>query len=84
MVFINDILIYSSTEEGHTEHLREVLGILRKEKLYIKFSKCEFWLRSVTFLGHALLDQGAAVNPKRIEVIVDWPRPTNVTEYGVF
>ena len=84
IVFIDDILIYSPTEEGHAEHLREVLRILRKEKLYTKFSKCKFWLRSVTFLGHVILDQGVAVDPEKIEAIVDWPRLTNVTKVWSF
>ena len=54
VVFINDILIYSETTEEHEEHLRVVLSRLREHKLYAKFSKCEFWLKKVTFLGHVL------------------------------
>ena len=84
VMFIDDILLYSPTEEAHAEHLREVLGILRKEKLYEKFSKCECWLRSVTFLGHVISNQGVAVDPKKIKAIVDWPRLTNVIEVKSF
>ncbi|GJR15312.1 putative reverse transcriptase domain-containing protein [Tanacetum coccineum] len=58
IVFINDILIYSKTQEEHVEHLRLVLGLLKKEKLYAKFSKCEFWLREVQFLGHVINGNG--------------------------
>jgi hypothetical protein len=51
VVFIDDILIYSKTEEDHVDHLRVVLQQLRDHRLYAKFSKCEFWLDSVKFLG---------------------------------
>ena len=52
IVFVDDILVYSKTQEEHEEHLREVLETVRRESLYAKFSKCEFWLREVQFLGH--------------------------------
>ncbi|WP_423778398.1 reverse transcriptase family protein, partial [Campylobacter jejuni] len=58
IVFIDDILIYSKTKEEHEQHLRLTLQVLRQHQLYAKFSKCEFWLRSVTFLGHVVSDQG--------------------------
>ncbi|GJV77915.1 reverse transcriptase domain-containing protein [Tanacetum coccineum] len=64
---VTDILIYSKTQEGHVEHLRLVLGLLRKEKLYAKFSKCEFWLREVQFLGHVINGNGIHVEPSKIE-----------------
>ncbi|KAL3518884.1 hypothetical protein ACH5RR_021473, partial [Cinchona calisaya] len=66
--------------EAHAEHLRAVLSLLRKEQLYGKLSKCEFWLRSVAFLGHVVTEEGVSVDPKKIEAIVDWPRPTTMTE----
>ena len=84
VVFIDDILVYSSNEETHAAHLREVLEILRREKLYIKFSKCEFWLKSVACLGHVISAQGVSIDPKKVEAIVDWSRPTNVTEVRSF
>ena len=65
VVFIDDILIYSKTPEEHVEHLRIVLEELRKHQLYTKFSKCEFWLRQVGFLGHVLTQEGIAVDPKK-------------------
>ena len=58
IVFIDDILIYSKTKEEHEQHLRLTLQVLRQHQLYAKFSKCEFWLRSVTFLGHVVSGQG--------------------------
>ncbi|GJW55481.1 putative reverse transcriptase domain-containing protein [Tanacetum coccineum] len=68
IVFIDDILIYSKTREEHVEHLRLVLELLRKEKLYAKFFKCEFWLREVQFLGHVINGNGIHVDPSKIEV----------------
>ena len=80
VVFIDNILVYSSNEETHATHHREVLEILRREKLYTKFSKCKFWLKSVAFLGHVISVQEVSIDPKKVEAIVDWSRPTNVTE----
>ncbi|GKD65660.1 putative reverse transcriptase domain-containing protein, partial [Tanacetum coccineum] len=74
IVFIDGILIYSKTQEEHVEHLRLVLGLLRKEKLYAKFSKCEFWLREVQFLRHMINGNGIYVDPSKIEACktFDW------------
>ena len=69
IVFIDDILVYSKTEEDHVQHLRIVLHRLREEKLYAKFSKCEFWLTSVTFLGHVVSKEGIRVDPAKIEAV---------------
>jgi hypothetical protein len=66
VVFIDDILIYSVNEEDHAEHLRIVLTRLREHQLYAKFSKCEFWLREVPFLGHVLFDGGIMVDPAKV------------------
>ena len=84
IVFIDDILVYSRSEEEHVEHLRIVLQTLREHKLYAKFSKCEFWLDSVAFLGHVVSREGIQVDPKKIEAVMDWRRPTTVTEVRSF
>lgn len=84
IVFIDDILIYSKSEEEHAEHLRIALEILRKEKLYAKFSKCEFWLREVQFLGHIVGSEGIRVDPAKIEAVMNWERPKTPTEVRSF
>jgi len=83
-VFIDDILIYSKNEEDHAEHLRIVLTKLREHKLYAKFSKCEFWLRKVPFLGHVLSENGISVDPSKVQEVMDWKTPTSVTEVQSF
>ena len=82
--FIDDILIYSKTKEEHAEHLRIVLEILRKEKLYAKWSKCEFWLKQVQFLGHVIGKEGIMVEPAKIEAVASWERPRTPTEVRSF
>ena len=84
MVFIDDILVYSKDREDHDTHLRVVLETLRKEQLYAKLRKCEFWLREVSFLGHIVSEEGIRVVPKKIEVIIEWKPPKNVTEVRSF
>ena len=80
VVFINDILIYSENEVDHAEHLRIVLSRLREHKLYAKFSKCEFWLSKVPFLGHVLSRDGISVDPSKVQEVMDWKAPTSVHE----
>ena len=84
IVFIDDILVYSKTKEEHVEHLRIVLGILRKEQLYAKWSKCEFWLRQVQFLGHVIGREGIMVDSAKIEAVLNWERPRTLTEVRSF
>nr|ABA91307.1 retrotransposon protein, putative, Ty3-gypsy subclass [Oryza sativa Japonica Group] len=84
VVFIDDILIYSKDEEEHAEHLRLVLQKLRKHKLYAKFSKCEFWLKEVAFLGHVISAGGVAVDPAKVEAVMEWKAPKSVTEIRSF
>ncbi|GJW21659.1 putative reverse transcriptase domain-containing protein [Tanacetum coccineum] len=80
IVFIDDILVYSKSEEEHEQHLQIVLEILRPKKLYAKFLKCEFWLQQVAFLGHIVSANGIIMDPSKVEAITKWPRPTTVTE----
>ncbi|GKG37613.1 putative reverse transcriptase domain-containing protein [Tanacetum coccineum] len=75
IVFIDDTLIYSKTKEEHDAHLRLVLELLKKEELYAKFSKCDFWLSKVQFLGHMIDSEGIHVDPAKIESIKDWESP---------
>ncbi|KAG8474920.1 hypothetical protein CXB51_031559 [Gossypium anomalum] len=84
VVFIDDILVYSQDENEHAEHLRLVLQILRDKQLYAKFSKCEFWLREVSFLGHVVSVSGIRVDPSKISAILDWKPPRNITEVQSF
>ncbi|KAL4021646.1 hypothetical protein IC575_020452 [Cucumis melo] len=84
IVFIDDILIYSKTEAEHEEHLRMVLQTLRDNKFYAKFSKCEFWLKQVSFLGHVVSKAGVSMDPAKIEAVTSWPRPSTVSEVRSF
>ena len=71
VVFIDDIPIYSKDEEEHTQHLRAILERLRTHHLYAKFSKCEFWLKEVGFLGHILSEQGVAIDPSKVTAVMN-------------
>jgi hypothetical protein len=84
VVFIDDILIFSKTEEEHEKHLRMVLEKLRSNQLYAKFSKCEFWLTKVAFLGHVISAGGISVDPSKVKDVLNWMRPTNVSEIRSF
>ncbi|KAK1604694.1 hypothetical protein QYE76_028367, partial [Lolium multiflorum] len=84
VVFIDDILIYSKSEEEHEQHLEIVLETLRQHKLYAKFSKCDFWLREVGFLGHILSAGGIVVDPTKIKTVAEWKTPTTQTEVRAF
>jgi len=80
VVFINDILVYFKNEEEHEEHLRLVLQKLRENQLYVKFSKCEFWLDEVSFLGHVITNGGIAVDPGKVRDVLKWEPPQTVSE----
>ncbi|GKC15281.1 putative reverse transcriptase domain-containing protein [Tanacetum coccineum] len=76
IVFIDDILIYSKTKQEYKEHLKLILELLKKEGLYAEFSKCEFWIPKVQFLGHVIDSKGIHVDPAKIESIKDWASPS--------
>jgi hypothetical protein len=84
VVFIDDILVYSKSEEEHAEHLRIVLQHLRDHKLYAKFSKCEFWLDSIKFLGHTISSEGISVDPSKVQEVMDWKPPKSVHQIRSF
>jgi len=84
VVFIDDILVYSRNEEEHAEHLHVVLMRLREHQLFAKFSKCEFWLTKVPFLGHVLSEEGISVDPAKVQEVLDWKVPTSVHEVRSF
>jgi hypothetical protein len=84
VVFIDDILIYSKNEEEHAKHLRIVFQRLRDHKLYTKFSKCEFWLDRVKFLGHTISKDGISVDPSKVHEVMDWKTPKLVHQIRSF
>nr|GEY85526.1 putative reverse transcriptase domain-containing protein [Tanacetum cinerariifolium] len=84
IIFIDDILIYSKDKKEHEEHLKTILELLKKEELYAKFSKCEFWIPKVQFLGHVIDSQGIHVDPAKIESVKDWTSPKSPTEIRQF
>nr|GEZ87325.1 putative reverse transcriptase domain-containing protein [Tanacetum cinerariifolium] len=84
IVFIDDILIYSKSKQEHEEHLKLILELLKKEQLYAKFSKCEFWVPKVQFLGHVIDSQDIHVDPTKIESIKDWASPKTAMEIRQF
>ncbi|GJZ63620.1 putative reverse transcriptase domain-containing protein [Tanacetum coccineum] len=84
IVFIDDILIYSHNEKEHEEHLKTILELLKKEELYVNFSKCEFWINTVKFLGHVIDSSGIHVDPAKIEAVKNWASPTTPSEIRQF
>ena len=84
IVFIDDILIYSRSEEEHTSHSRVVVWTLKDRQLFAKFSKCGFWLQSFAFLGHILSSERIRVDSQKIEAVKQWPRPTSATDIRSF
>ena len=84
VVFIDDILVNSKDEQEHEQHLKIVLQTLRDKKLYAKLSKCDFWLKEISFLGHIVSSEGIRVDPVKIEAVVNWKPPRSVTEVRSF
>jgi hypothetical protein len=84
MVFIDDILVYSRSEEEHKGHLCLALQKLRGNRLYAKLSKCEFWMKQVTFLGHVILKGGISVDPSKVQDVLSWSAPTSVGDIQSF
>ena len=84
VVFIDDILVYSNDAQEHENHLRIVLQTLRENQLFAKLSKCDFWLKEVSFLGHIVSTEGIRVDLVKIEAVMNWKPPRNVTEVRSF
>jgi hypothetical protein len=84
VVFIDDILVYSRSEEEHEEHLHLALQKLRGNRLYVKLSKCEFWMKQVTFLGHIISKGGISVDPSKVQDVLSWNAPTSVGDIRSF
>jgi hypothetical protein len=84
VVLIDDILIYSKNEEENEEHLQFVLQKLREHELYVKFSKCDFWLKEVAFLGHIITNGGIVVDPSKVSDVLKWEPPRTVSEIRSF
>ncbi|KAL0554524.1 hypothetical protein IC582_008447 [Cucumis melo] len=81
IVFIDDIFVYSKTK---AEHLDQIFETLRANKLYAKFSKCEFWLKKMSFLGHIVSSEGVSEDPAKIKVVTSWPRPSTISKVRSF
>jgi hypothetical protein len=84
VVFIDDILVYSKNEAEHTKHLHTLLQRLRDHQLYVKLSKCDFWLREIKFLGHTISQDGVSVDPEKVQEVMDWKPPTTVRQIQSF
>ena len=84
VVFIDDILVYSKDAQEYEQHLKIVMQTLREKKLYAKLSKCDFWLKKVSFLGHIVSAEGIRVDPTKVEAVVNWKPPRNITEVRSF
>jgi hypothetical protein len=84
VVFIDDILVYSRSEEEHEEHLHLALQKLQEHRLYAKLSKCEFWMKQVAFLGHVISKGGISVDPSKVQDVLSWNAPMSVSNIQSF
>jgi hypothetical protein len=84
VVFIDDILVYSKSEDEHTKHLHTILPRLWDHRLYTKFSKCDFWIREIKFLGHTISQDGIRIDPEKVQEVMDWNPPTTVRQIWSF
>jgi hypothetical protein len=84
IVYLDDILIFSKSREEHVKHVKQILDVLRKEKLFLKMSKCKFGKTSLIYLGHIIGGGELKIDPSKVKVILDWPKPNNVTEVRNF
>jgi hypothetical protein len=84
IVFLDDILIYSTPLEDHTNHLQLVLQVLQDNQLYLKMSKCSFAQNQIEYLGHIISSEGVATNPNKTTAMLHWPQPKSVTEVRAF
>jgi hypothetical protein len=84
IIYINDILVYSPNPKEHEKHLRQVLEVLRKNQLYGKIEKCDFFKDSIEYLGHIVSADGIKTDPSKVETICNWLRPTNLKEIQLF
>jgi hypothetical protein len=84
VMFIDDIMVYSKSEEEHAEHLRVVLRVLKEKKLFAKLSKCEFWLREVSFLGHMISKGCISVDPSKVDAVLQWESSKSVFKIKIF
>jgi hypothetical protein len=84
VVFIDDILVYSKNEEEHVGHLHVVLQRLSEHRLYAKLSKCDFWLKEIKFFGHTISQNGIAIDPDKVQEVMNWKPPTTVRQIQSF
>ena len=84
LLYLDDILVFSITWDEHVLHVKKVPDVLKREELYVKLSKCEFGKTSLVYLGHIVGNGQLKIDPSKVEVIVNWPKPTNVTEVRSF
>jgi hypothetical protein len=84
LVYLDDILIYSKTPEEHSQHLRQVLELLREHQLYANMKKCSFAKSEVAYLGHIVSPEGVKVDPRKTAAVYNWPKPTCLTELWSF